>query len=291
MQRHAYLIMAHSNWFILETLLRLIDAPWNDIYLHIDRKALCFDQKLFMSICKYSNLYFTKRCNITWGNETQVIAEITLFEMAFHNGPYHYYHFLSGADLPIKPKEEIYRFFEDKKCNYLHCIDDASPFEWRLEKYYNVFRGLNCSDVLRKRLNVYSEILQYKLNTNRLIWLKRHYPIIGKGHNWCDLTHNAVAALIRAKKHIHKFCRFTLCSDEMYKQIIILNQPSSIVGPLADIDIRLIDWSNGGDHPRVFTDADFNLLITAPDYCIFARKFDEAVDKKIIGHLFCHLSK
>ena len=38
-QMHAYLIMAHKNIEQLKKLLKLLDAPDNDIFLHIDKKA------------------------------------------------------------------------------------------------------------------------------------------------------------------------------------------------------------------------------------------------------------
>ena len=41
--KHAYLIMAHGNFELLEKLLRQIDDPRNDIYIHIDKKVAHFD--------------------------------------------------------------------------------------------------------------------------------------------------------------------------------------------------------------------------------------------------------
>ena len=46
-ERHAYLIMAHNNFYILEKLLILLDDPRNDIYIHIDKKVSKFDIFLF----------------------------------------------------------------------------------------------------------------------------------------------------------------------------------------------------------------------------------------------------
>lgn len=37
--RHAYLIMAHNEWSLLNVLLSLLDDDRNDIYLHIDKKV------------------------------------------------------------------------------------------------------------------------------------------------------------------------------------------------------------------------------------------------------------
>ena len=47
MQKHAYLIMSHNDFYILEKLLRLLDDRRNDIYVHIDKKVKNFDFKYF----------------------------------------------------------------------------------------------------------------------------------------------------------------------------------------------------------------------------------------------------
>lgn len=42
MNRHAFLIMAHNHFDFLKILLKRLDDPRNDIYLHVDRKAADF---------------------------------------------------------------------------------------------------------------------------------------------------------------------------------------------------------------------------------------------------------
>ena len=51
MDKHAYLIMAHNNFGILEKLLMLLDDQRNDIYIHIDKKVKDFDFHYFSYIC------------------------------------------------------------------------------------------------------------------------------------------------------------------------------------------------------------------------------------------------
>lgn len=286
MHRHAFLIMAHNNWYTLEKLIRIIDAPWVDIYIHIDRKAVDFNQLYFKKLCSKSKIYFTKRHKVTWGNETQVKAEMCLFSTAYKKGPYYYYHFLSGSDLPLKPQNEIYDFFERNNYNFIYTEDDVKPFEWRLKNYINVFRTRWLPHALRKRLNTLSEIIQYKMRINRLVWLKTQYPILGKGHNWCDLTQSAVEKLMQAKCDIRKFTRFTHCSDEMYKQIILHNQADNAIEPISNINIRFIDWRKNDNHPRILTESDYDVLLSsASNGCLFARKFDEYVSRKVIDML------
>ena len=37
--KFAYLIMAHNEPYVLEKLIRMLDYPDNDIYIHIDEKS------------------------------------------------------------------------------------------------------------------------------------------------------------------------------------------------------------------------------------------------------------
>lgn len=37
--KHAYLIIAHSEYPILQILLSMLDEYGNDVYLHIDKRA------------------------------------------------------------------------------------------------------------------------------------------------------------------------------------------------------------------------------------------------------------
>lgn len=281
MQRHAFLIMAHNNWYTLQRLIQIIDAPWADIYLHIDRKARDFPKDFFLNLPKSATIRLTKRHSVTWGNESQVKAEMELFKTAYKRGPYHYYHFLSGSDLPLIDADTFYRYFEDKNCNFLYMDPDAAPYEWRLKTYINVFRSF--PKFLRSRLNVISEIIQHKMHTDRLKWLKTRYPVIGKGQNWCDLTQGAVRALIQAESDIRRFTRFTHCSDEMYKQIILLNNPEVAIGRVSKTSIRYLVWDENNNHPQILKSDDYeNLIDCISDGYIYARKFDEKADRNII---------
>lgn len=69
--RHAYLIMAHNNWYTLERLILLLDASWNDIYIHIDKKAKEFNFDYFSNLCRASKIFFIKRRDVSWGGEAR----------------------------------------------------------------------------------------------------------------------------------------------------------------------------------------------------------------------------
>ena len=110
MKKHAYLIMAHDNFYILEKLIQLIDYDLNDIYIHIDKKAKNFNFNYFRNLVNKSNIYFVKRFNVRWGGYSIVEAELELLNKAI-KGEYEYYHIISGVDLPLKSQEYIHKFF------------------------------------------------------------------------------------------------------------------------------------------------------------------------------------
>ena len=113
MKKHAYLIIAHNEFYILEKLIKLIDNEKNDIFLHIDKKVKNFDFKKFERMVKKSNLYFTKRIDVVWASSSQIKCELLMLEEATKKGNYSYYHLISGVDLPIKSQEYIHDFFDN----------------------------------------------------------------------------------------------------------------------------------------------------------------------------------
>ncbi len=105
MNRHAYLIIAHNEPFLLQTLVDLIDDERNDIFITVDSRT---DISIFNAIkSEKSKLTFTPQCNNRWGSVKQIETEYLLFETAIRGG-YSYYHLLSGQDLPIKSQNEIH---------------------------------------------------------------------------------------------------------------------------------------------------------------------------------------
>lgn len=107
MKNHAMLIMAHSQFEILEKLMRQLDHERNDLYIHIDRKSKGFDLAYFSHICRKSKVVFAPRMSVHWGDSCQVKCELRLLEAALHFGEdYLYLHLLLGADLQIKKRAD-----------------------------------------------------------------------------------------------------------------------------------------------------------------------------------------
>ena len=63
---HAYLIIAHDQFDLLESLLKCIDDERNDIYIHIDSHSK-LDISRIQSVLQNSRVEFVPRIHIRWG--------------------------------------------------------------------------------------------------------------------------------------------------------------------------------------------------------------------------------
>lgn len=287
--KHAYLIIAHNDFYILEKLLLLIDDELNDIYIHIDKKVKNFDFDYYKKLIKKSNIYFTKRIDVRWGSFSQIECELLLLKEATKN-KYSYYHLLSGVDLLLKPPKEIYDFFEKNKGSefihfcYFHELDENILSR---VKYYNLF--------VRKIRNskIYSKIwwrllrLQKKLKINRLKNVKKE---IRYGSNWFSITDNFAKYVLENEKFINKTFKHSSCADELFLQTICYN--SKYFNNLykkeensCEQNKRYVDWTRG--EPYTYKINDFNELINSGMF--FARKFSTEIDKQIIDKIYNHV--
>ncbi len=285
--KHAYLIMAHNNFYCLEKLLLLLDDARNDIFLHIDVKADNFDFSYFRQLCKNAQVIFSdKRMDVRWGGESQVLCEMYLFRIASQHKTYHYYHLLSGADLPLLSQNAMHAFFEDRNECFITIHDELSVYDYqRISRYHFLF-GRN--HFFSDRLNAYADILQSWLKVDRIKRLKGME--IKRGWNWVSLPHSAVLCILTKEKWIRRIVRYSVCADEIYKQIVLLNAKETFFyqdGKYSSL--RFVDWEHcQGNHPHTFTVSDFDRLKNAQQ--LFARKFDEIVDREIIDLIYDYVS-
>ena len=81
MMKHAFLIMAHNNLEILQTLVSMLDDERNDIFLHIDLKSNMLANHP-MSTSKARLFVLEHRVDVRWGNLSQIRTEYALLEEA-----------------------------------------------------------------------------------------------------------------------------------------------------------------------------------------------------------------
>ena len=288
--KHAYLIMAHNEPYILEKLLKLIDYTDNDIFLHIDKKSHDLKKEEIAKWVNKSNLYFIPRMDLRWGTNSLINCTLNLLELAVNHKHYAYYHLISGVDLPLKNQEEIHIFFDKNMGReFVHFYSHKDIDERRLErvKYYHIFSGNLKSKSKIKRIissKLYYNFLkiQKKLKVNRIKNKKYMF-----GAEWFSITDDLARYIVSKKKEIEKEYKYTSCCDELFIQTLVYN--SKFYDNLYlkkddayEASMRCIDWTRGD--PYTFREEDFKMLMKSGMF--FARKFSTNVDKKIIDLIY-----
>ena len=96
-EKQAYMLMAHQCNEMFWTLLRMLDAPWNDIFIHMDSKNENYQPETVERYVKYAKVFHAQRPSAVWGGITLVKAEFVLLKAAVDHGPYQHYHLISGG--------------------------------------------------------------------------------------------------------------------------------------------------------------------------------------------------
>lgn len=287
--RHAYLIIVHSNPYVLEKLVLMLDDVRNDIYIHVDKKTANFDFDYFRSLAKKSTLrYIDHRIDVRWGHVSQVAVEQSLFRAAYQNGEYSYFHLISGSDLPIKSQDYIHSFFEkNKDKEFIGFSNDVFDTE-RITKMYLFPKYMRVDGrVLWQRAlrNVREKFLSlqrfFNYNYRKIEDTKFVY-----GSNWVSLSNALVGDLIEKEKWFLRFYKYANCCDEIYKQSFVYN--SDYINNVYDLDdelrgcMRLMDWQRG--RPYTFRKEDLDMIMDSE--MLFARKFEDSVDSEIVDLIY-----
>ncbi|MGO4922440.1 beta-1,6-N-acetylglucosaminyltransferase [Bifidobacterium choerinum] len=268
--RHAYLIIAHDRPEELSRLIRALDHVDNDIYVHVDAKST-MDIHSFAELTTYSPIRLIRRKPITWGGFSGVDVEMRLFEAAYAEGGYRYYHLMSGVDYPVKSQRYIQRYFEQHDGqNFIRIEPDLDRFRMRFDQYHWLQEPF-----VGKKRNLWKYVDFASCYLQRFVGVQRFKGRTMKRMiNWASITDEAVAELIRKKDAIRKNYRWTYCCDEVFLISELLGTP--LEDTLSDKgNLRYIDWewvSERDSSPCVLTMKDMDHL-TGPDV-LFARKFN-----------------
>ena len=272
----AYFIMVHQYPNQFKKLFKTIYHPDNHYLIHVDKKS---GSKLHLEIQKYlsnfANVSLLESKTTNWGGYSLVDAELRGIEKLLSINPdWEFFINLSGQDFPLKSQDYIHDYLKQHEGNDF----------------------LKVSNQKQIRPETLNRIQNYVVETEDKVSdagasLKRSFmsdvtPYIG--NQWMILSRKFCEFVI----HNHEVDRFkafyknTLIADEGFFQTVIMNT-SYKHNTIINNDKRAIDWIQlPGEiklRPRNFTAVDAKHLLRSDD--LFARKFDETVDTKIMNIL------
>ena len=292
MKRHAYLIIAHQHFDMLKNLIRALDSENADFYIHIDRRAKNVPMQEILDAREKSGVRIFRKYRISWGADTQVRCEMLLLGEAVKK-KYDCYHLLSGADIPLKKREEIEAFFEARDGSFIEFVKHQDAEAPERSRYYYPLQNLmgrpkkNAGFVYGLMDQISYELvkLQKLLNIDRTKDAPFTYL---RGSQWFSISHELAAYVAGNEALVRRYFYCALASDETFLQSVAMASPYR--DQIEKSNLRLIDWQrteHGGCSPHTFTLADWD-MITHSDR-LFARKFDPNIDREIIDALYARV--
>ena len=267
-EKHAYLIMAHHRPDLLKELLRALDDPRNDIYLHIDSSAGP-DMDASQFGMKKSRLTVLPRGRVSWGGYSQIRCELELLEAALRGGEYSRFHLMTGATFPTADQDEIHSFFDRHPGTEFIAYDDPLRSYDRvahIHLFSEYGKGLTG---IRQRMRKRFYDLQSRLNYDRFKHFHMEYK---KGLAYWSLTNGAAQYLVSRKKLIKRIFKYSICGDECFSQTMLWNSPFR--------DRLTAEGTDGPDSLRITTWPLEDSGFTRAGHCFTADDLDFILDSK-----------
>ena len=293
MSRHAYLIMAHHNFLQLFRLLKFLDSPCVDIFLHVDKNAKTFEQKKTQQVCTRAKLTIIHRKSLAWGGDSLTKCEVAMLKAALP-GKYDYYHLISGEDVPLLPIKAIHGFFDENKGKEFVSVnwnasDKPNSDIYNRIRYYNWFqnyvgRGASGYKRILWELQLILKNIQKRCGVDRC---KKLSWRLGKGSQWFSITHEFAQYMVSYyESNLKRAFAFSYGTDELLVQTSLINNPSFLAQQYKDGNMRLIDWERSVDgcSPYTFTSEDYDMMMDSGK--IWARKVSETVDNEVIDKIY-----
>jgi hypothetical protein len=273
------LILAHKNPGQLERMLKAIEHPAFDYYIHVDGKA---DQGPFEYLRGKERVFFIReRVRVGWGQYSLVQAQLNGLTEMLAGGDYRYVHVMSAQDFPLKPMGYIYNYLRDREgTEFITCLRESEGHPWWKVAALHAWQ-----------YNFHNWIIpgKYRLQAvANFLFPRRKYPVKGHevvGHSqWFTITSESARFMLGyLKEHrgVVRFFKYVWGADELIFSTVIFNHP--VFRDRIEDNLFYIDWSRGGASPKVLTMEDLPSLLRSDK--LFARKFEEEQDRRVLEAL------
>ncbi len=263
--RIAHLITTFTNPLQTERLIKRMQHPDFDFYVHVDAKLpiSSHDNLIYLP-----NVYFIQnRVKVQWAAFSTVQAVFnSLQEILDTKRGYDFISLMSGQDYPIKTPTQIQQFYKDRIGNillkYRSFQEDWLEGMERVNRFHFTNYKFKGQYFLEKWIN--------RLLPNRKLLPNIHF--YGSSMFWAISTEAAeyVLANVDRNKQLKRFFYFTWGSDEFLFQTILMN--SHFASQVINENCHYYQHPPRTPNPKVFSVNDFKDIIASDR--IYARKFD-----------------
>lgn len=281
----AYIIIAHKNPDQLCRLIKTLTDGLSNFFIHIDKNVSI---SIFKSLEVFGNdVHFVERVFSKWSSYGLVQGTLNAMAAIKHSKKdFDRIILLSGQDYPIKSNNYINKYLHESPHsiffeywplpNYNKWPKDKGGM-YRINKYYF---GLKFYQLffskLANLLASFFPLIRRKIPVNMKPFAGSQWWIIDK------YTTGYILDFVNKHPVYTAFHKHTFASDELFFQMILLNsQDEKILNNIKNESNRFIKWkASSVAHPELLTEIDFDDISNSDK--LFARKFDQSVDSKIL---------
>lgn len=212
--KHAWLIIAHNEFGILQRLISALDAKDCDFYIHIDKKVKVLPK---LNVENGKLMMQKERIDVHWGSVSQIKCELALLEAAAADQEHNYYHIISGTTLPLKPLDVIEAYLAQfpGSCIMSGLCKDETYQETLKIRRYNLFLNNYTSEGFKGKVSQF--FWKSSIAIQRLLGIEANKGrSFFKASNWLSMTQEAVDYVISRKNDILKTYRYSFCGDEYF---------------------------------------------------------------------------
>lgn len=279
--RVAHLIMAHKNPTQLARLIKKLEHPEADFFIHIDKKV---DITAFLELGDNNHVKFiNKRTLVNWGGYSTTNAILTsVKEILDLDKNYDFINLLSGQDYPIRSTQKIHDHLAKNIGKNFISYDEGSIWWTGAKKRY---RKYHFTDFKFIGKHVIEKIMNW-FTPNRIFPLKMKLYGGEKG-TWWTITSDCASYLcevVHKDEKLKRFLRMCWGSDEFLASTLIMN--SAFKHNTINNNFRYIFFPQNEARPRNLITEDFENLISSD--MLFARKFDIDVESTILNRIDIH---
>ena len=274
--RVAHLVITYTNPLQTERMIRRMQHPGFDFYIHVDKKI---DITPHLFLAKMPNVYLIQdRVKVIWAGYNTVEATLRSVKEIFNTGiRYDYIHLMSGQDYPIKSAAEIYSFFCANRgrefLEFQHFDKWASEAYPRIREYHFTnykFPGrYHFQWMLNKLMPARKSPLPMEYYGSSMFWAMSAECL------------GYIVELLEKNVRFRRFMQFTWGSDEFIFQTLVMN--SVFKTRVVNNNLLYLEREKGAPHPNILTSSHLGLMRQSDK--LFARKFDLATDALVLDNI------
>lgn len=280
-----FVLLTHNNPVqvlrLITTLNRLFNYP--PIVCHHDFSKSVLPTESLTSNVSFVHPYF----KTAWSRFSVLDGMTRAFQMISHGADApDWVILLSGADYPIKPAGPILKDLASSPYD-VHIHHELIQYqayerEWQ-KRCYKRYCGIKIGF---PALKSYHLTLTYPWVTKFFTPFSKDFRCFA-GDFWFCANRKAINYLIAFHEnetallsHYRNLDPFVMSPEESYHHTIFCNASHL---QISGDNLRYIDWSKSGPHPKTLLPEDLAKLQTSPAH--FARKFDIRTDEEILDQL------